>query len=220
MFIGAIIGAVGAVGAAALNRSTANRANTQNQANMELAGKVDYTTVSPAARKLLDSLLPQAGGLASSVLGKDFGQVRQEASTGAVNAAVRAAIAENAPGLKSVMGKAGSYNSTAYEGALTAVVSDAAAKNYFAGLAAGNERVASELSTLNPLLALLGIDKGSVKVGKEATGVASAVSDSTNNRQLVGDVLGGVSGILGLGSKTNGWNNNVNPQWDPNKFEF
>lgn len=201
MFIGAIIGAVGAVGAAALNRSTANRANAQNQANMGLAGKVDYTTISPAARTLLDSLLPKAGGLASDVFSTDFNALRNSVTGDAVNAAVRAAIADNAPGLKSAMGKAGSYNSTAYETALTASVSDATAKNYFAGVAAANERVSSQMSQLNPLLTLLGIDKGSVKVGKEATGAAGAVQDSTNNRQLIGDVLGGVSGILGLGSK-------------------
>lgn len=201
MFIGAIIGVAGSIGAAALNRSTANRANKQNQANMELAGKVDYTTISPAARTLLDSLLPKAGGLASDVFSTDFNALRNSVTGDAVNAAVRAAIADNAPGLKSAMGKAGSYNSTAYETALTASVSDATAKNYFAGVAAANERVTSQMAQLNPLLTLLGIDKGSVKVGKEATGVAAAVQDPTNNRLLTADVVGGVSKILGLGSK-------------------
>ena len=52
----AIIGGVATVGSALIASNAADKANAQSAENQREAGRVDYTTMSPEAKKLLQSM--------------------------------------------------------------------------------------------------------------------------------------------------------------------
>ena len=196
--IGAIIGGVATVGSALLGRNAANNANAQSAENQREAGRVDYTTMSPEAKKLLQSMFGSAGDLAGQALGTDYTALRKNIIDKSVEAGVQLSLNTEVPQLKAAMGKAGAYNSTSYGLAAADIVASAKAKSFYAGQAAANDAVTNQLSLINPLLALLNVDKGAQKVGKEATGIAGVVQPKTDYDKLAGSLTNGVGGILRL----------------------
>lgn len=211
--IGSIIGAVATVGSAVMGRNAANAANAQSAENQREAGRVDYTTMSPEAKKLLQSMFGGAGDLASQALGTDYTALRKNIIDKSVEAGVELSLNTEVPQLKAAMGKAGAYNSTSYGLAAADVVASAKAKSFYAGQAAANDAVTNQLSLINPLLALLNVDKGAQKVGKEATGIAGVQQPNTNYNQLAGALTNGVGGILGLVQKANAPTGGLSPDY-------
>lgn len=197
-FIGSIIAGAVSIGGALLSRKDTKNANEQSAANQAEAGKVDYTTMSPEAKKTLQGLFGSAGNLANSVLTQDFSAIRGDTTQAALKAALTTTLAQDVPGLKSAMGKAGAYNSTSYGLAVDDAISTASAKAFYASQAAANESIKSQIELVNPLLALLQIDKGSQKVGKEATGIAGVAQNNTDYTKLGASASNAVGGILEL----------------------
>lgn len=197
-FIGSIIAGAISIGGAVMARKDAKDANAQSAANQAEAGRVDYTTMSPEAKKTLQGLFGSAGSLANSVLTQDFNAIRGDTTQAALKAALTTTLAQDVPGLKSAMGKAGAYNSTSYGLAVNDAISTASAKAFYASQAAANENIKSQIELINPLLALLQIDKGSQKVGKEATGIAGVTQANTDYTKLGASASNAVGGILGL----------------------
>lgn len=194
----AIIGGVATVGSALIASNAADKANAQSAENQREAGRVDYTTMSPEAKKLLQSMFGGAGDLASQALGTDYTALRKNIIDKSVEAGVQLSLNTEVPQLKAAMGKAGAYNSTSYGLAAADIVASAKAKSFYAGQAAANDAVTNQLSLLNPLLALLNVDKGAQKQGKEATGVAGVTQPNTNYDKLAGGITTGVGGIFRL----------------------
>lgn len=196
MFVAAIIGGVGAIGGALINRNATNRANAQAAANAAEAQQVDWTSLSPEGRARLNSLFGKAETLAGSVFDGDFTRIRDEMTAEGMQAQITQALNSQVPVLKATMGKAGAYNSTSFALARESAVADAAAKGFVVSQSAANERIASELNVLNPLLQLLQIDKGSTQVGKVAGSAAPVIPNTVSNTTL-GSVTQGIGGVLG-----------------------
>lgn len=197
-FIASIISGVVAVGGAVMANKNAKDANAQSAANQAEAGRVDYTTMSPEAKKVLQGLFGSAGALADKTLSQDFNALRVDNTQEALKAALTNTLNSDIPGLKSAMGKAGAYNSTSFGIAANDAITSAQAKAFYASQAATNETIKTQLEMVNPLLALLNLDKGSQKVGKEATGIAGVTQPNIDYTKLGGSVSNAVGGVIGL----------------------
>lgn len=195
-FIASIISGVVAVGGAVMANKNAKKANDQSAANQAEAGRVDYTTMSPEAKKVLQGLFGSAGALADKTLSQDFNALRVDNTQEALKAALTNTLNSDIPGLKSAMGKAGAYNSTSFGIAANDAITSAQAKAFYASQAATNETIKTQLEMVNPLLALLNIDKGAQKVGKEVTGIANAISAGGVSDAAIGAVGNSVGKIF------------------------
>lgn len=186
----AIIGSVIGIGATLLSRSDSNDAREESK-------QVDYSTMSPEAKAVLQGLFGAGSSLAKGVLDKDFGAIRQEMVDTGVKSAITGVLNQDIPGLKAAMGKAGAFNSTSFGIAANDALSSAVAKSFYAANAAADSRIQSELSLINPILQLLQLDKGSVKKGIDIAG-GSGGGGGVNYASLGKDAGNVVGGIMGL----------------------
>ena len=194
-FIATIISGAIAIGGTVMANKNAKKANEQSAANQAEAGRVDYTTMSPEAKKVLQGLFGSAGALADKTLSQDFNALRVDNTQEALKAALTDTLNSDIPGLKSAMGKAGAYNSTSFGIAANDAITSAQAKAFYASQAATNETIKTQLEMVNPLLELLNIDKGAQKVGKEVTGIANAISAGGVSDAAIGAIGNSVGKI-------------------------
>jgi hypothetical protein len=205
-FIAVAISAAATIGGALINRRSAQDANAAAKENAAASKEVDYTTLSPAARKTLEGLFGDASNLASQFLTTDFKKLREDTVTDGLKASLTSTLNNDVPLLKNTMNKAGGYNSTSYGLAVTDTIANAQAKAYYASQEVANSRIASEMSLFNPILQLLQVDKGAQKKGIESGGQAPVVQNPTITDAQIGSVVQGVGGIFNLfkGDKTKG----------------
>ena len=174
--------------------ASADNAAAQTAANKE----VDYSVMSPEAKAVLQGLFGNASSLASKQLGKDYDAIRAEMVDTGIKSAITGVLNQDIPGLKATLGKAGAYNSTSYGLIGQDLLAGAAAKSYLAANQAADSRIKSELDQLNPIIALLGLDKGSVKKGVDSGGGVAGVGGGLSGAAVdkiasnLGNIAGGV----------------------------
>jgi len=196
MTFAVIIGGALSISGALLNRRSAQQA-------AETSKEVDFTTMSPEARKVLQGLFGSASNLAEGALTTDFTKLREDMVSGARRAGLVNVLNQDVPGLKAAMGKAGAYNSTAYGITVNDAIASADAKAFLAGNAAADSAINSQLTLINPILGLLNIDKGAQKKGIDAVGGGGGGA-ATDFRTIGRDATNIIGGITSLFNSTSG----------------